>query len=105
METLGVDWMSNGLLLVATVTLFLTWNGLLVGVILWLNKKFADLHDAIDTRLSVDDYRRERNIGLTRIGRLEWWALRLGGSVKVDFASMSSRDNRTHNENGNGDSA
>lgn len=87
---------TNEVVVVAAAGLFLTWTATVVGVVTWLNKKFGELHEAIHTKLSVDDYRREMFVERRRTSALEWWALRLGSSVRVDFATMSEPDNRAH---------
>ncbi len=92
--------MSNEVAIIAGLSLFLTWSVTIAAVMAWLNRKFSELTEAIHTRLSVDDYRKERNVALGRMSTLEHWALRLGNSVSINFADVSMPDYRVH---GSGD--
>ena len=85
---MGID----GNAIIASVALFLTWSAMLAGVVIWLSNKFADLEKAIDGHVSESDYAAEHNILRKRVTAIEKWALRLNGSVKINFADVSDKD-------------
>ena len=85
----------NGAVLVAALALFLTWSGMLIGAAVWFFGRFLALERAINAHVPVTDYNRAHEVLVMRVSYLERWALRLNGTVKVDFADVSDPDYRS----------
>ncbi len=85
---MGVD----GAVVVTAAGLFLTWSAMWVGVVIWLSNRFADLEKAIDGHVTESEYAAEHNVLRKRVTAIEKWALRLNGSVKINFADVSDKD-------------
>lgn len=88
----------SGTVLVASLSLFLAWSGILVGVVLWLSTRFNKIDRAIARRISAEDFSKQQETVIRRLTTIERWALRLNGSVKINFAEVSAPDYRAHGD-------
>lgn len=83
-----------GTVLVAALALFLTWSVALVSTVWWLSSRFGALEKYINKHVPTTEYFQAHSILMMRVAALERWALRLNGSVKVNFAETSNPDYR-----------
>lgn len=86
--------MVDGTVILSALSLFLAWSAMLAGVLIWLWGKFEKLDRAIQKHVPIDDYMKAHEVLMHRVAYLERWALRLNGTVKVNFADVSDRDYR-----------
>lgn len=71
--------------MIGIATFVVLWSSTLVYVTLWLTGKLSQA-------LPAKEYAKRHNSLVNRVGQLETWALRLNGSVPVDFAEITPRD-------------
>ena len=76
----------DGMVILSALSLFLAWSAMLAGVLIWLWGKFEKLDKSIQAHVPVSDYSKAHEILMMRVTYLERWALRLNGTVKVNFA-------------------
>ena len=86
--------MVDGTVILSALSLFLAWSAMLAGVLIWLWGKFDKLDKSIHKNVPAEDYSKAHAILMMRVTYLERWALRLNGTVKVNFAEHSDPDYR-----------
>jgi hypothetical protein len=85
---MGID----GTVIVTAMGLFLTWSVALISSVFWLSNKFTQLERQINGHVTEDQWSTEHDILRRRVMYIERWALRLNGSVKINFADATDKD-------------
>ena len=66
--------MTEPIIILGVAGFMVTWTGSIVAVLLWLNRQFGSLKEAIDSRLSISSYQSRHDELSNRVRALELWA-------------------------------
>lgn len=65
--------MNDPLIMLGVLGFFLTWTATVITVLVWLNRQFALLREALSSRVPFDIYDRKHESLNERIRTLELW--------------------------------
>ena len=68
--------MNEPIIILSIAGFLVTWTGSIVAVLLWLNRQFSVLKDAVDSRLSISSYVARHDALSTRVRNMELWVAR-----------------------------
>ena len=71
--------MNEPVFLLGVAGFLITWTGTIVACLMWLNRQFIVLKEAIDSRLSISSYEARHDTLSDRVRSLELWAAKRNG--------------------------